>query len=105
MAKLDDVPPGQLLSVRLPAGDQVVLANVDGTICALLDQCSHHQYALSAGELLSDGLIECVWHGAQFDCRTGAVRSLPAVEDVPTYAVKVEGDTILVGPRFEGGAS
>jgi nitrite reductase/ring-hydroxylating ferredoxin subunit len=54
---------------------------------------------LSAGEVLSDGTIECPWHGARFDCVTGAVRRGPAVDDVKAYAVRVEGDTVLVESR------
>jgi 3-phenylpropionate/trans-cinnamate dioxygenase ferredoxin subunit len=100
VALLADVPPGRLLSVRAPGGEQVVLTNVEGEIGALLDRCSHQEYALSAGEVLDDGTIECVWHGARFDCRTGAVRGPPAVEDVPAFAVRVEGDAILLGPRL-----
>lgn len=100
MATLADVPPGQLLSIRVPNGEQVVLMNTGGEIGALLDRCSHQEYALSAGEVLNDGTIECVWHGARFDCRTGAVCGLPAVEPVPAFAVRVEGDAILLGPRL-----
>jgi 3-phenylpropionate/trans-cinnamate dioxygenase ferredoxin subunit len=100
VAAVSDVPPGALLSVRGPDGEQIVLINSDGEICALLDRCSHEEYPLSAGEVMPDGTIECVWHGARFDCRTGAVRGLPAVEDVPAYAVSVQGGTIYLGPRL-----
>jgi 3-phenylpropionate/trans-cinnamate dioxygenase ferredoxin subunit len=100
VATLADVPPGQLLSICAPNGEQVVLVNVDGEIGALLDRCSHQEYALSAGEILDDGTIECVWHGARFDFQTGAVRGLPAVEPVPAFAVRVDGDAILLGPRL-----
>jgi 3-phenylpropionate/trans-cinnamate dioxygenase ferredoxin component len=100
VATLADVPPGRLLSVRAPNGEQVVLVNAGGEIGALLDRCSHQEYALSAGEVLGDGTIECVWHGALFDCHTGAVRGLPAVEPVPAFSVRVEGDAILLGPRL-----
>ncbi len=96
-----DIRPGSLLSVRTPAGDQVVVMNVDGEFYALRDCCSHESYELSAGELLPDGTIECVWHGARFDCRTGEARQAPAVDDVPAYAVRVENGVVLVGPRLE----
>lgn len=94
-----DVPPGTLLSVRLPTGDQVVVINVEGDICALEDSCSHESYALSAGELMPDGTIECVWHGARFDCRTGAVCHGPAIDDVTVYPVRIEHGRIMIGPR------
>ncbi len=99
VARAADIRPGALLSVRLPSGDQVVLMNVDGEFCALQDCCSHEAYELSAGELLPDGTIECVWHGARFDCRTGEARHAPAIDDVPAYAVRVEDGVVLVGPR------
>jgi 3-phenylpropionate/trans-cinnamate dioxygenase ferredoxin component len=99
VAKLADVPVGHMLSVRLPSGEQVLVMNVDGDLCALPDRCSHEELELSAGELLPDGTIECAFHGARFDCRTGAVRSAPAFEDLATYPVRIEGDTVMVGPR------
>jgi 3-phenylpropionate/trans-cinnamate dioxygenase ferredoxin subunit len=99
VAKVADIPVGTMLSVTLPNGEQVLVMNVDGDLCALPDRCSHEELELSAGELLPGGIIECAFHGAQFDCRTGAVRSAPAFEDLPTYPVRVEDGTVLVGPR------
>lgn len=95
-----DITPGTLQSVRLPSGEQVVVMNVDGEICALEDICSHEAYALSAGDLLPDGTIECVWHGARFDCRTGAACHPPAIDGVAPYSVRVVDGTILIGPRL-----
>ena len=100
LAPVAELPPGTLRSVRLPTGEQVVLMNVDGEICALADMCSHESYALSAGELLPDGTIECVWHGARFDCRTGAACHPPAIDGVPVYLVRTEDGTVMVGPRM-----
>jgi hypothetical protein len=40
--------------------------------------------------------VECPLHGAEFDLKTGKARTLPAVLPVPSYAVRVEGDAILV---------
>jgi nitrite reductase/ring-hydroxylating ferredoxin subunit len=99
VARLSDVDEGEILSVTAEDGAAVCLMRIDGEICALLDNCSHQHYPLSAGVLLPDGTIECVWHGARFDARTGAVQSLPAVEDIPTYEVAVDGDIILLGAR------
>ena len=99
VAKTADIPVGTMVSVALPGGEQVLVMNVDGELCALPDRCSHEELELSAGELLPDGTIECAFHGARFDCRTGTVRGAPAFEDLATYPVRVEGDTVLVGPR------
>jgi 3-phenylpropionate/trans-cinnamate dioxygenase ferredoxin component len=100
VARAADMPPGTLISVRAaPAGEQVIVMNVDGEFYALADCCSHESFELSAGELLPDGTIECMWHGARFDCRTGAATHPPAVDSVPVYSVRVEDGVVMLGPR------
>jgi 3-phenylpropionate/trans-cinnamate dioxygenase ferredoxin subunit len=96
---LRDIPDEGTLSVTLTSGDQVCLIRRGNEVSALHDQCTHQGMSLSAGEVLPDGTIECAWHGARFDCVTGAVRRGPAEEDVKSYAVRVEGDTVLVAAR------
>jgi hypothetical protein len=53
----------------------------------------------AAVNVLPDGTIQCAWHGARFDCMTGAVRQGPALTPLPTYEVRVDGDRVLVGTR------
>ena len=47
---------------------------------------------------MEDGTVECWLHGSRFDLATGKPDGLPANRPVPTYAVKVEGDDVLVEP-------
>ena len=72
-----------------------MLANVDGELYALLDRCSHQDYPLSDGHL--DGTrLECLYHGARFDVRTGRAVQLPAIRPVKTFEVEVrEGDVYV----------
>ena len=90
-----------MLPVQLPNGDRVVVIRHGGTVSALEDECTHQAMPLSAGELQADGTVECPWHGARFDCVTGACRRGPASDDVATYSVSVEGDQIAIGDRRE----
>lgn len=94
VAALEDVPPGQLLSVEV-GGQRVCLANADGEVYAIKDQCSHRDFPLSSGSL-EDHEVECSWHGARFDVRTGRALCLPAIRPVQTYEVKVEGGEIFI---------
>ena len=96
-----DLADGEVLGVETPRGERVCLVNRGGEICAVHDVCTHAEFAMSEGTLLPDGTIECVWHGARFDPRTGAATKGPAVDPLPTYAVRVEGGAIWVGPRQE----
>jgi len=98
VARVEELPPGTLLGVKAPAGRALCLVNRDGVIGALHDCCSHADFPLSEGALHADGTIECVWHGARFDCRTGAACKAPAIDPVTVYEVKVEDGVILVGP-------
>ncbi len=94
VAALEDLAPGTLLGVEV-GGRRLCLANVDGEVYAFQDNCTHRDFPLSAGEL-DDCEIECAWHGAKFDVRTGRARSLPAIKPVRTYEVKIEDGRILV---------
>lgn len=94
VARLQDSTPGELLRVEV-GGKLVCLANVAGRIFAVDDDCPHIGGALSDGEL-EGCVLTCPVHLARFDVRDGKVLRGPAREDVPTYAVRVEGDDILV---------
>lgn len=75
--------------------DPVVLANVDGTLYALSDRCSHEEYPLSDGDL-EGSILVCPFHGARFDVTSGAARGLPAVRPVKSYPVEIRGDGIYI---------
>ena len=100
LAEVDEVPEGGLLRVERSDGEAICLANVGGEILAVSDTCTHQDFPMSSGALLPDGTIECAWHGARFDCRTGAVRFPPADEPLPVYDVRVADGKIYVGPRM-----
>ncbi|HVZ76624.1 MAG TPA: Rieske 2Fe-2S domain-containing protein [Gemmatimonadaceae bacterium] len=99
LADAADLPPGALLSVRNAAGEPICLFNHAGHIGAMVDCCTHAEFLMSDGVVHRDGTIECVWHGARFDCRTGAVCKGPAVDPIGLYDVRVEDGKVLVGPR------
>ena len=94
VARYEDVPLGGLLGVECD-GVKLVLANTDGEIFALYDECSHEEFPLSEGEL-TNGQVECILHGARFDVRTGKPKALPAVRPVRAYECRVEDGEIRV---------
>ena len=97
VASLGDIPADGLLAVTTPAGERLCLLRCGGEVTAVRDECPHQAFPLSAGELHRDGTLECVWHGARFDCRTGAVKQGPATDPLQRHAVRIDGETILVG--------
>lgn len=95
VAKVGDVEADEPLAVQV-GRTEIALYNLDGEIFATSDICSHAYASLSDGFMEGD-TIECPLHAACFDIRTGKVKSPPAVADIETYPVKIEGDNILVG--------
>ena len=94
VAGLDELKPGALMQVEVE-GVTAVLANVDGTICALKDRCSHADFPLFDGEL-EGSTLKCRHHGAKFDMCSGRALGLPAVRPVEAIAVRVEGDKVFL---------
>ena len=102
VAALEQLPEGEMLGVELKNGQPVCVFNHNGTVGAIGNLCTHALFHLSQGVLHTDGTIECLWHGARFDCRTGAARRHPAEWPVPVYEVRVDNGRVLVGPEKPG---
>ena len=76
-------------------GYEIAIANVEGAFYALSDICTHRGCSLSEGEL--DGTtLECICHGSRFDVSTGDVVRGPAQQSLQAYAVRVQGDSLVV---------
>ncbi len=99
LARVDEIPDNGLLGVRKSTGERICLVRTGDRITALSDICSHQDFPLSEGNVLPGGQVECVWHGARFDASTGEACHPPAIDPVPVYTVRIDGDTVLVGPR------
>ena len=94
VATLEECPPGSLRPVMV-GSDPVVLANVDGTVHAVRDRCTHEEFPLSDGEL-EGSILVCPYHGARYDVCSGAARGLPAVKPVKSYPVEIREDGIYI---------
>jgi 3-phenylpropionate/trans-cinnamate dioxygenase ferredoxin subunit len=94
VAQGGELVPGQKKQVDLD-GVAVALFNVDGQYYAIEDVCTHDGAPLAHGRF-SGHQVACPRHGARFDVRTGQALTMPAVEPVDTYPVKIEGNDILV---------
>jgi len=99
VAAITDLAEGTVLQRVRTTGDAVCLVRHNGEISALSDICTHQHFSMSLGDLLHDGTLQCAWHGARYDCRTGEVKQDPATAPLPVFQVRLEGEQILVGPR------
>lgn len=85
-------------AVTLPDGRKICLVKSGEKVYAFVDRCPHKAFALSGGELVAPCVLECPWHGARFDIRSGRVTQGPATDPLTTYSVRIVGDEVFVGP-------
>ena len=93
---MGELSPGEMKYVAV-GDDQVLLANVEGTIYACDNVCTHAFAPLAEGDLYGEQ-VECPLHGSVFNVATGDVIDPPAVESLRAFQVRMEGRDILVGP-------
>ncbi len=90
-----DLPNGERLFLELD-DIPIVIFNIADAFYAIKDQCSHEDLELGDGELNGYDLT-CEHHGAHFDVRTGEALTLPAVEGIPAYPVRVRDGNLELG--------
>jgi nitrite reductase/ring-hydroxylating ferredoxin subunit len=91
--RIDDLRPGACVSVELPNGDELAVCNVNGEYYAIDNFCPHKGAPLSEGSFCGH-IIECGWHGWQFDVRSG--ECLTVRETLRTYRVKIEEGLVKI---------
>jgi 3-phenylpropionate/trans-cinnamate dioxygenase ferredoxin subunit len=95
VADYSELDNGEQLSVEI--GDvELVVFNIAGEVFAIGDVCSHDGASLDEGDVEGFEVV-CPRHGARFDVRSGEATALPAVEEIPSYLVKVREGKIEVG--------
>ncbi len=94
VAQTSELSPGKGKVIEAE-GKSIALFNVAGTFYALDNTCTHRGGPLGEGELQED-TVECPWHGAHFNVKTGAATGPPAQTGVRSFPVKVEGSDVLV---------
>jgi len=89
-----EVTPGTPLRAVV---DSLVLAvyNVDGEFFVTDDACTHGPGSLGEGYVDGD-VVECNFHGGQFNIRTGEVVAPPCMEPVKTYPARVENGMVVI---------
>ena len=93
VCRVEELPSGSCRTFDLPDRRELALYNVHGEFYATDNFCPHKGAPLASGKLC-DHVIECDWHGWEFDVRTGECLTVP--ERIETYLVVVEDSWIKV---------
>jgi nitrite reductase/ring-hydroxylating ferredoxin subunit len=94
IAETKDVAPGTGKVVEAE-GRSIALFNVAGTFHAIDNTCTHEGGPLGEGELSSE-VVTCPWHNTEFNVKTGEALGPLTDEGVRSFAVKVQGNDVLV---------
>ena len=82
--------------IKVQVGDEeIALYNVDGTIYATSNICTHAFASMVDGYQEGEE-IECPLHEGRFNIKTGEALCAPVSEPLRTFEVKVEGGKVLV---------
>jgi nitrite reductase/ring-hydroxylating ferredoxin subunit/uncharacterized membrane protein len=94
VAKVDELKVNQMKLLHLDE-QRLVLARTEQGYVAFDDRCTHRGGSLAGGVMIA-GVVQCPWHGSQFDCRTGSVRAGPAHDPVKSYRVREQDGKVLL---------
>lgn len=92
-----DLKEGQLLLAEI-AGARIAIGRCDEGLVAFSDHCTHKGGPLSDGALVGC-IVQCPWHGSQFNVRTGRVVNGPAEERIEAYDVETRDGKVFVRPK------
>jgi nitrite reductase/ring-hydroxylating ferredoxin subunit len=91
-----EVAVGTALKVELEKeGLTLAVFNVGGEFHVLDDMCTHGPGSLSEGYIEGD-VVECNFHGGQFNIRTGEVMLPPCIIPMKTYPATVENGKVVI---------
>ena len=96
-ARLDEIDSVTPLALTLEGGARICVVRDGSEVYAFADRCPHRDFPLSGDDLVEPCVIECPWHGARFDVRTGEVVRGPATDPLTTYVVRVVDGEVFVG--------
>jgi nitrite reductase/ring-hydroxylating ferredoxin subunit len=94
LCRAEDVAVGTPLRIETE-GLVVAVFNLDGEYFVTDDACTHGPGSLGEGYVDGD-VVECNFHGGQFNIRTGEVVAPPCMEPVKTYRTRVENGVVVI---------
>lgn len=94
LMKKNAIKKGQMVEVRVHnETESVLLIHMNDKYYCLGPKCPHYSAPLKDG-LLTEKYVTCPWHDAKFDVQTGECLNGPSFDDIPSFKVEAEGDSI-----------
>jgi uncharacterized membrane protein/nitrite reductase/ring-hydroxylating ferredoxin subunit len=74
---------------------RIVIGRTEEGLVAFDDRCTHRGGTLADG-VMACGVVQCPWHGSQFDVKTGKVQAGPARGAIKCYSLKISDGKIFL---------
>ncbi|MEP1442002.1 MAG: Rieske 2Fe-2S domain-containing protein [Hyphomicrobiales bacterium] len=96
VGEVSEIANEQAKIISLKEDERVAIFRYDGKLSAVSNACAHQNGPLGEGRII-DCLVTCPWHGYQYQPHNGQAPA-PFTEKIPTYNLKLDGETILLDP-------
>ena len=96
---LNQLTPGKPLLGHAD-GTAVLMTRIGDEIFAVGATCTHYSGPLAEGLIVGD-TVRCPWHHACFSLRNGEALRSPALNPLPCWPVKRDGDRVSLGEKVE----
>lgn len=71
-------------------GEYYLIIKLGGKIYVYEDRCSHQDMPISENYEIEGEKIICMWHGAEFDIKTGKNLSMPAPAPIKKMPIEID---------------
>ncbi len=95
IAKTSDLKNGEMKSFKLDDEHNVLICRIDDEFSAVGPSCTHYGAPLEEGVLKGDTII-CPWHHACFNAKNGDLLEPPAMDALPVFEIKIDGESIQI---------
>ena len=96
IGSIADFPDGEIRPASMSDGTVIAVYNVEGTIYATADLCTHGEASLSDEGILTGKIVECPWHFGAFDVTNGQPAGMPCTVALKTFPIKVIEEGVYV---------
>ena len=86
VASINELKVNQMKLIHIK-GKRIVVCKTERGYAAFDDHCTHRGGSLAGGSMIC-GIVQCPWHGSQFDVQSGSVLAGPATNSISVYPVK-----------------
>ena len=93
-AKVTDLNDGEIMEVKV-GETTVLLSKIKGEFHAIGGICTHYGGNLAEGSC-KGGRVYCPWHMSAFNMITGDLEEPPALDALPRFEVRLEGEDVIV---------